>query len=119
VGVKSRRVGFVFKFMLWEMFDVASLDPKQLEFNVTFAVGGIPPRERRTDVGTMAFGFEKREETILLVITGFQGPSDGAGRPTALIATYSLSDPETAHDLRLAKLVDEARRELKSWHARP
>lgn len=117
-GVRNRKVAFVFKFMLWELFDIASLDPQQLDFNATFVVGNIPPLENRTDLGKVAFVYEKQHRTILLVVTGFQGPPDGAKRPTEFVATYELTDPETAHQVRLDKLLAEARRHLKEWHAR-
>lgn len=117
-GVRGRQVSFVFKFMTWDLFDVASLDPEQLEFNAGFVVGNLKPREKRNDLGKVAFVYEKQARTILLVVTGFQGPPDGAKRPTELVATYELADPETAHDVRLAKLLTEARRHLNEWRTR-
>lgn len=117
-GVRGRQVSFVFKFMTWDLFDVAALDPQQLKFNATFVVGNIPPVEKRSDLGKVAFVYEKQARTILLVVTGFQGPPDGAGRPTEFVATYELADPDTAHDVRLANLLKEARRHLKEWQAK-
>jgi hypothetical protein len=117
-GVIRRQVGFVFKFMLWDLFDVAGLAPEQLNFNATFVVGNIPPLEKRTDLGKVAFVYEKQGRTTLLVVTGFQGPPDGAKRPTEFVATYYLSDPDTPHDVRLAKLVEQARKHMEEWRAR-
>lgn len=119
VGVRSREVHFVFKFMVWEQFDVAGLDPQQLLFNVTFAMSNTPPVDRLDDLGKATFVYEKQHASMLLMITGIQGPPDGAGRPTELIATYRLSDPETPHKERVEKLVTEARRNLAEWLARP
>lgn len=117
-GVVGRQVSFVFKFMLWTMFDVESLDPEQLSFNVTFAMSGVPPLEKLTDLGKVAFTYEKKDRSMLLVVTGFQGPPDGAGRPTEFIATYQLSDPDTPHEERLERLLDQARRHMAEWQSR-
>lgn len=116
-GVKDRQTGFVFKFMVWDLFDVKKLDPMQLDFHAGFASGGEPPLEKLKDLGKISFVLEKRNRTTLLVITGIQGPPDGARRPTELVASYYLSDPETSHEVRLEKLVAEARRELNEWLA--
>jgi hypothetical protein len=117
VGVRSRDVQFVFKFMLWDLFDVAGLHPQQLLFNVTFAMSNTAPLERLDDLGKATFIYEKQHASMLLMITGIQGPPDGAGRPTELIATYRLSDPETPHKERVDKLLAQARRHLEEWLA--
>lgn len=117
-GVRDRQAGFVFKFMPWEMFDVAGLAPEQLSFNATFASGQLPLVETRKEPGAAAFVFEQPKVTVLMVVTGFRGPKDGAGRPQAFLATYRLSDPDTAHAVRLEKLLAEARKHLEEWRTR-
>ena len=67
--------------------------------------------------GKKAFVFEQRDTTVLMMVTGFQGPLDGAKQPTAFIATYSLSDPETNHPSRLAKLIEQAEKHMTEWSA--
>lgn len=114
-GVVGRQVNFTFKFMLHELTDVRKLAPVQLDFNVTFAVGNIPPSDKLTDLGKVSFVFEKAGLTILMMVTGIQGPADGAGRPTEFIATYQLSDPDMPHAERLAQLLPHARRHLQEW----
>ena len=117
-GVVGRNVHFTFKFMLHELTDVATLDPARLNFNVTFAASGIPPSATLEDLGKISFAFEKKALTLLMVVTGIQGPADGAGRPSELIATYQFSDPDTPHAERLAQLIPHARRHLQEWLAR-
>lgn len=117
-GVAGRNAGFVFKFMLYELFDVARLEPAQLDFNASFAGGGEPPVDKLPDLGKTAFVFEKGDRTTLMVITGIQGPPDGARRPTEFIANYYLADPDTPHAARLAKLTALAREHLQEWHSR-
>lgn len=117
-GVRSRQTGFVFKFMLFELFDVKSLDDEQLKFNATFASGGTPPLDLLRDLGTISFTYEKGDRSMLIVVTGIQGPPDGVGRRQEFIASYHLSDPETPHKERLERLVVEARKNLAEWFAR-
>ncbi len=114
-GVRNRQTGFVFKYMVWEMFDVEGLPPEQLTFNVTFAAGNLPLVQTLPEPGKGAFVFHRRDATVLLVLTGLRGPPDGANRPQAFVATYRLTDPETAHDVRLAKLLEQARRHVGEW----
>lgn len=116
-GVVGREVGFVFKFMLHELSDVATLSPEQLDFNASFAVGALPVLERRTDLGKVSFVFEDRSRTTLMMVTGIQGPPDGAQRPTEFIATYHLADPDTPHADRLEALLGQARQHLQEWLA--
>ena len=118
-GVRNRHAGFVFKYMVWEMFDVEGLPPEQIKFNVSFAVGNLPLVQTLPEPGKGAFVFHSRDATVLLVVTGFRGPPDGAKRPQAFVATYRLSDPQTAHDLRLAKLMEQAQRHVREWRGRP
>lgn len=114
-GVSGRKVGFTFKFMVYDMFDVERLDPLQLEFNTGFASGGISPVGKIDDLGKQSFVMEQRNRTTLLVITGIQGPLDGVQRPSEFIASYYLEDPDTAHAEKLDKLLAQARRHLEEW----
>jgi len=114
-GVVSREVRFLFKFMLNELLDVATLIPEQLHFNATFAANGVPPAARLDDLGRVSFAYQRDVLTMLLVVTGIRGPDDGAGRPTVFVAAYHLSDPETSHPARLDKLVGTARDHLAQW----
>ena len=116
-GVSGRNVRFVFKFMLYELYDVANLDPMQLDFNATFTGGGDPPVDKLTDLGKVSFVFEKGDVTTLMVVTGIQGPPDGANRPTEFVATYYLVDPDTPHAVRLEKLRAKAEEHLRDWHS--
>jgi hypothetical protein len=117
-GVVGRNVHFTFKYMLHELTDVAKLDPVQLNFNVSFAMRGIPPSATLKDLGKISFAFEKKDLTVLMVVTGIQGPLDGAGRASELIATYQFSDPDTPHAERLDRLLPHARSHLQEWLAR-
>lgn len=117
-GVRGRQVGFVFKFMLFELFDVEKLDTDQLRFNATFVAGGTPPLEMLDAPGKIAFTFEKKDQSILLMVTGIQGPPDGAGTATEFVAMYHLSDPDTPHAERIERLIGEARRHIEEWRAR-
>lgn len=117
-GVSGRSVSYVFKFMLYELYDVAKLDPMQLDFNATFTGGGEPFVEKLTNLGKVSFVFLKKDRTTLMVVTGIQGPPDGAGRPTEMVANYALADPDTPHPQRLDKLRAKAIEHLAEWHAR-
>jgi len=118
-GVKGRKVGFTFRFMVYDMFDVDALDPMQLEFNAMFAAGGIPMVEKLDDLGKVSFVFEQRDRTVLMVVTGIQGPLDGAQRPSEFVANYYLNDPDNTQAVRLDKLLAHARRHLDEWLRRP
>lgn len=111
-GVSGRQTGMVFKFMLSDMFNVDKVPMVQLRFNATFANGGAELKEVRKDVGDMAFVFEKGERTTLMVITGFAGRDDFAGRPTELIATYYLDRPTISAAARLDMLLPLAHEHL-------
>ncbi|WP_405226699.1 hypothetical protein [Lentisalinibacter sediminis] len=108
-------VGFVFKFMLSDMFDVDKLDRRQIIFHATFAQGNAPLKEVREDLGDLAFVFEQGNRTTLFVITGIKGPKDGANRSTEFTANYHIEHPDIGHEDRLAALVEQAKRHLREW----
>lgn len=114
--VVGRQVGYVFKYMLSDMFDVDRVERRQLEFNATFAAGGARLTEVREELGDLAFVFDNNDRSTLMVITGFKGPNDGAGRSQEFVATYYLEYPELTHDQRTGVLMDEAQRHLQQWH---
>ena len=108
-------VGYVFKFMLSDMYDVDKVDRQQIIFNATFGQGNAPLKEVREDLGDLAFVFEEGNRTTLFVITGIRGPKDGAGRSTEFTANYYIEHPELGHEDRLGKLLDQARLHLEHW----
>jgi hypothetical protein len=114
-GVVGRKISFVFKFMLFDLTDVKKLEPMQLNFNASFATGGIPPTETLKDLGKISFVFKDRDLTTIMMVTGIQGPLDGAKRPSELIATYQFSDPDTPHEQRRDELLVHARKQLEEW----
>lgn len=116
-GTSSREVGFVFKFMIWELFDTA-LDPMQLEFNAQFTGGGVPPSSTLDDPGKVSFTFEDGDRTTLMMVTGMEGPPDNFGRPTEVVATYYLDDPDRPHQEKLDDLLEVARLHVAEWLAR-
>ncbi len=109
------RVGYVFKFMLSDMYDVDKVERQQLIFNATFGQGGAPLNEVRDDLGDLAFVFEEGNRTTLFMITGIKGPKDGAGRSTEFTANYYIEHPELGHEDRLGRLVEQAKRHLREW----
>ena len=109
------RVGYVFKFMLSDMYDVDKVDRRQIIFNATFGQGDAPLREVREDLGDLAFVFEEGNRTTLFMITGIKGPKDDAGRSTEFITNYYIEHPEMEHEARLGKLLDQARLHLEHW----
>ncbi|NND36572.1 MAG: hypothetical protein HKN81_05485 [Gammaproteobacteria bacterium] len=111
----ARQVGFVYKFMLSDMFDVDKLAAQQVQFNATFASGGAELRETRNELGDRAFVFQKGDRTSLLVITGIKGPKDFAGRSTEFTANYYLDHPDLTHEQRAGMLIDQAQLDLRSW----
>ncbi len=115
-GQDRGEVSYVFKFMLSDLYDVDKVDRRQLEFNVTFGQGNVPPKEVREDLGDLAFLFDKGNRTTLFVISGIKGPKDGAGRPTELIANYYIEDPDLDYEIRRDRLLEQARRHLEEWH---
>lgn len=116
-GVVRREVQYTFKFQLLDMFDTAVLDREQLLFNATMAAGGAAPLEMLDDPGRVAFTYDSGDQSMLLVVTGIQGPVDGAGRPTGFLASYRLSHPELSREERLQFLLAEARKQLDEWLA--
>jgi hypothetical protein len=107
-----------FKFLLYELLDVANLAPMQLAFNATFLGGGNEPEETLRDLGKISFVYNMEHDvTALLVVTGMQGPPDGAGRPMEFTASYYLRDPGRSHEDRLALLLEEARKNHAAWRA--
>ena len=113
--VAARDIGFVYKFMVAEMFDVHTLTAEQLQFNATFAAGNATFSQVIDDLGDRSFVFKSDKRTTLLVITGIAGPNDGADRPSLLIANYYLQDTEMTHSERQALLTAEAREDLADW----
>ena len=116
VGKADHRIGFSFKFMVWDLFDLANLSSEQLKFNVHFTSGGLPVVGAvRKPPGKAAFIFQKEELTVLMMVSAIRGPEDGAGRHTELVATYQLEDPTISHQQRVDKLLAHARRHYEEW----
>ena len=111
----ARQVGYVYKFMLSDMFNVDKLAPQQVQFNATFATGGAELKETRNELGDRAFVFLKGDRTTLLVITGIRGPQDFAGRDREFIANYYLDHPGLTHEQRAGMLIDVAEQDLRGW----
>jgi hypothetical protein len=117
VKAPFKTIGYGFKFMLYDMFDVEKLSPDQLMASALFAAGGQPPSQRIDGLGKVSFVFEAGKATVLMVVTGIQGPADGASRPRELVATYQLEDPDRSHVTRLADLRAQAEQHLEEWHS--
>lgn len=102
-GEGRRALRFVFKFMVKEMFDADQLAPEQLDFNAGFAAGGATHSEKLQFPGKVTYVFHDRDTTSILVITGIDGPLDGAGEASTLIISYRLIDgdrsPEERRDI--------------------
>lgn len=105
------------KYHLYELFDVDTLRPDQLAFHAAFAAGGHYPESVRHDLGKITFVFQLAEEdrSAITVVTGIQGPPDGAGRPMELLAHYHLREPDRTHEQRLKCLFDLAEKSLDLW----
>jgi len=114
----DRTLGFLFKFMPLEMFDVDKLDPMQLTFNATFVSGGVAPSQTLNDLGRKAFVYADGKRTSLSVITGLSGPPDFAGRARTFLALYYLEDGEETHPERLALIRRIAERHVADWQSR-
>jgi hypothetical protein len=67
-------VGYTYKFMLSDMFDVNRLDPLQVQFNASFASAGARLTAEHWELGDRALVFLKVDRTTLLVTTGIRGP---------------------------------------------
>jgi len=117
-GNHGRKIGFTFKFMTWELFDLANLQSQQLQFNVHFASGGLPVVDSKGTPGKATFVFKKDDLTVIMMITGIRGPKDGAGRDTELVATYQLVDPSISHQARLEKLMEHPIKHYEEWKSR-
>ncbi len=116
VGKSGYRVGFTFKFMVWDLFDLANLSSEQLGFNIHFTSGGLPVVGAvRNPPGKATFIFQKEELTVLMMVSAIRGPEDGAGRHSELVATYQLEDPTITHQQRVDKLLSHARRHYEEW----
>lgn len=116
-GGSPRYTGFLFKFMLYELFDVEKLDPIRLNFNATFTSGGVAPKDTLPNLGKTSFVYESSDRTTLTVITGIQGPPDFAGRPREFLASYYIDDPDTTHAEKIDDLIEIAERHLRAWHS--
>lgn len=116
VGKADHRIGFTFKFMVWDLFDLANLSSEQLRFNIHFTSGGLTVVGAvREPPGKATFIFQKEELTVLMMVSAIRGPEDGAGRHTELVATYQLEDPTISHQERVGKLLSHARRHYEEW----
>ena len=113
----TKRARMEHKYHLYELFDVENRTPAQLAFHAAFAAGGYAPEAARTDLGKITFIFQLPEEdrSAITVVTGIQGPPDGAGRPMELLAHYHLRSPDRTHEQRLECLFDLARKSLDLW----
>ncbi|MGI9328993.1 MAG: hypothetical protein ACR2PZ_27495 [Pseudomonadales bacterium] len=116
-GVVRRKVSFIFKFMVWDMFDVDNLAREQLEFNAHFASGALPLVARLDSPGKATMVFEKEDHSVVMLLTGIRGPHDGAGRDSMLVATYSLTNSALDHAQRTARLLDLATQHYAEWLA--
>lgn len=115
-GASGGEVGFVFKFMVWDLFDTA-LDPIQLNFNAQFTGGGVAPSRTLDDPGKVTFTFEDGDRTTVMLVTGIQGPHDNFGRPSEVVATYYIDDSDRAHQEKVEELLGVARRHEAEWLA--
>ena len=105
------------KFHVHDLFDVEQLSPDQLLFHAAFAGGGHQPEAVLTDLGKITFVYQLADEnrSAISVVTGIQGPRDGAGRAMTMLAHYHLRTPERSHEERLKCLFDLARKSLGLW----
>lgn len=114
-GSKPGQVGYVFKFMLSDMFDVDKVEEMQLDFNATFANGGAAPVEIMESPGARAYVFLKGDRSTLFVITGIKGRKDFVGRPREFVAQYYLDHPDLDHDARIGALLIQAGLHMRHW----
>lgn len=108
VGQGRKALRFVFKFMVKEMFDVERLAPEQIDFNAGFAEGGLSFSEKLQYPGEITYIFHDRDLTSVLVLTGVDGPRDGAGEPSTFIASFRLIDGDRTPDQRRDLLMKYA-----------
>lgn len=109
------KVSFVFKFMLKDMFDVKTLLPQQLDFNAAFAGGGNPHTEKLTSLGELSYVFEGKKDSYVLMLTGIEGPLNGAGQETMIVAHYQLDNKNMSHEQRRDWMVGQARKHYEEW----
>ncbi len=114
-GGQKGQVGYVFKFMLSDMFDVNRLSAQQIEFNATFANGGTAPQEILDGPGRKAFVFRKADRATLFVITGIKGRKDFAGRSNEFVAQYYLDHPDIDFASKQDALLEQARLHMRHW----
>ena len=114
-GSNPGQVGYVFKFMLSDMFDVDKLSEQQLDFNATFANGGTPPIQVMENPGARAYAFSKGDRATLFVITGIKGSNGLAGRPREFVAQYYIDHPDMDYDARLGALLMQADLHMRHW----
>ena len=108
-------ISVAFKFMVKEMFDAKALPAEQLDFNAGFATGGEPHDEKLQYPGEAAYIFEDGEHTYVLMIPGIDGPDDGAGEASTLVAHYRYDHPELPHAQRRDALMKQAWRHYRLW----
>lgn len=114
-GGQQGQVGYVFKFMLSDMFDVDKLATQQLDFNATFANGGTAPDQILENPGARAYVFRKGDRATLFVITGIKGRKDFAGRSTEFVAQYYIDHPEMDYASKQGALLEQARLHMRHW----
>ncbi|MGB0219704.1 MAG: hypothetical protein ACPHN2_10190 [Sinimarinibacterium flocculans] len=108
-------ISVAFKFMVKAMFDADALPPEQLDFNAGFASGGLTHDEKLPYPGEAAYVFEDGEHTYLLLVTGIDGPEDGAGEQSTLVAHYRYDHPQRPHAQRRDELMKLAWRHYRLW----
>jgi hypothetical protein len=96
---------FVFKFMPKELFDVERLEPEMVDFSAGFAEGGLTHAEKLQFPGKLTYVFHDRDTTSVLMISGIDGPKDGAGEESTLVASYRLIDGDRSPKERRDILV--------------
>lgn len=111
----SGQVGYVFKFMLSDMFDVDRLSTQQVDFNATFANGGAAPEEILTEPGRRAYIFRKGDRATLFVITGIKGRDDFAGRENEFVALYYIDKADLDFAAKQGLLLEQARLHMRHW----
>lgn len=106
------------RYQLYDLYNVEKLSRAELVLHATFAGGGYQPQDVLDNLGKISFVYDmERDVTVLMVITGMQGPPDGASRPMEFTASYYLRDPGRTHNQRLLMLIEFASRNLESWKA--
>lgn len=114
-GSKPGHVGYVFKFMLSDMFDVEKVEEQQLDFNATFANGGAAPDKILLSPGERAYVFFKGDRATLFVITSIKGRKNVTGRSQEFVAQYYLEHSEMDEDAKLGALLIQAERHMRHW----